>query len=53
MKWEYLNSVLNQLPTRPEMQNERSCLALAGKEACFDRVIQRFGRKSTYVVIGK
>ena len=26
---------------------------LTGKEACFDRVIQRFGRKSTYVVIGK
>ena len=25
----------------------------SGKEACFDRVIQRFGRKSTYVVIGK
>ena len=24
-----------------------------GKEACFDRVVQRFGRKSTYVVLGK
>lgn len=24
----------------------------AGKEVCFERVITRFGRKSTYVVIG-
>ena len=26
---------------------------ISGKEACFDRVVQRFGRKSTYVVLGK
>jgi EYA(Eyes Absent) family protein len=26
--------------------------AKIGKEACFDRVVQRFGRKSTYVVLG-
>jgi hypothetical protein len=24
-----------------------------GKEACFDRIVQRFGRKSTFVVLGK
>ena len=24
-----------------------------GKEHCFDRIVQRFGRKSTYVVLGK
>ena len=23
-----------------------------GKEACFDRIVQRFGRRSTFVVIG-
>ncbi len=27
--------------------------AKIGKEACFDRIVQRFGRKSTYVVLGK
>ena len=26
--------------------------AKIGKESCFDRIIQRFGRKSTYVVLG-
>lgn len=25
---------------------------LAGKESCFERISQRFGRKCTYVVIG-
>ena len=24
-----------------------------GKDACFERIMQKFGRKSTYVVIGK
>ena len=27
-------------------------VTISGKEACFDRVVQRFGRKSTYVVLG-
>ena len=27
-------------------------VVILGKEACFDRVVQRFGRKSTYVVLG-
>ena len=27
--------------------------AKIGKESCFDRVVQRFGRKSTYVVLGE
>ena len=31
----------------------RKICLLLGKEACFDRVVQRFGRKSTYVVLGK
>jgi hypothetical protein len=25
---------------------------IAGKEQCFDRIISRFGRKCTYVVVG-
>ena len=25
----------------------------SGKEACFERIVQRFGRKSTFVVLGK
>ena len=25
----------------------------SGKEACFDRIVQRFGRRSTFVVVGK
>lgn len=25
---------------------------VAGKETCFERIVTRFGRKSTYVVIG-
>ena len=24
-----------------------------GKDACFERIMQKFGRKSTYVVIGR
>ena len=24
-----------------------------GKEACFERIMSKFGRKSTYVVVGK
>ena len=24
-----------------------------GKDACFERIMQKFGRKSTYVVVGK
>ena len=24
-----------------------------GKEPCFDRIVQRFGRRSTFVVVGK
>ncbi len=24
-----------------------------GKEACFERIVQRFGRKGTYLVIGE
>lgn len=27
-------------------------LARAGKESCFERIMQRFGRKAVYVVIG-
>lgn len=28
------------------------CLNFLGKESCFERIIQRFGRKVVYVVIG-
>lgn len=28
------------------------CLTFPGKESCFERIIQRFGRKVVYVVIG-
>lgn len=34
-----------------EVENIYSA-AKIGKEACFDRIVQRFGRKSTYVVLG-
>ena len=27
--------------------------AKIGKEACFDRILQRFGKKTTYLVLGK
>lgn len=27
-------------------------LSLAGKESCFERIVSRFGKKVTYVVIG-
>lgn len=27
--------------------------AKIGKDACFERIVQRFGRKTTYVVVGK
>lgn len=29
-----------------------SFVLMAGKETCFERIVTRFGRKSTYVVIG-
>ena len=29
------------------------CISILGKEACFDRIVQRFGRRSTFVVIGE
>ena len=28
------------------------CLFLAGKETCFERISNRFGKKCTYVVVG-
>ena len=28
-------------------------ISILGKEACFDRIVQRFGRRSTFVVIGE
>ena len=34
------------------LNQEISDFPSLGKDACFERVIQRFGRKSTYVVIG-
>lgn len=27
-------------------------ILFAGKESCFERIVSRFGRKCTYVVIG-
>ena len=27
-------------------------LLFSGKESCFDRIVQRFGRRSTFVVVG-
>lgn len=29
-----------------------SHFSLAGKESCFERIVSRFGRKCTYVVVG-
>jgi len=34
-----------------EVENIYSA-AKIGKEACFDRIVQRFGRRSTFVVVG-
>ena len=31
----------------------KKLFTFAGKEACFDRIVQRFGRRSTFVVVGK
>jgi len=28
------------------------CYNAAGKESCFERIVSRFGRKCTYVVVG-
>ena len=28
------------------------CVFFSGKESCFERVVSRFGRKCTYVVVG-
>jgi len=28
------------------------CYVFAGKELCFERIVNRFGRKCTYVIIG-
>ncbi len=30
----------------------RALFLLAGKESCFERIVSRFGRKCTYVVVG-
>ena len=34
------------------MENVYSATKI-GKDACFERIMQKFGRKSTYVVIGE
>ena len=31
---------------------ENECIYVAGKESCFERIVSRFGRKCTYVVVG-
>jgi len=28
------------------------CIIIVGKESCFERIVSRFGRKCTYVVVG-
>jgi len=35
-----------------EVENIYSAAKIGSKEACFDRIVQRFGRRSTFVVIG-
>lgn len=32
--------------------SDRKCVFPTGKESCFERIVSRFGKKVTYVVIG-
>lgn len=33
-------------------KSNRRCVFPTGKESCFERIVSRFGKKVTYVVIG-